>query len=405
MVQWTAQSRLFGDKSPFSQQNLQGEGMDPDEETPLSSLMSMIVIVVHAEIKDLGVSLSSPFTCTALWARNIRNFAIRIQLANGGVGWGEAPTVSPMAVEEPLAMAKIAETCDFLKRSPNMSLGSLLEQIGRIMPGHAYASVRAGMEMALIDAVAYSIGMPLWKVFGGASNTIITNITIPMAGPFRSAQLASDYRGQGYDTLKVKVGENLIAAIHVLQAIRRAHPDCSFIIDANGRYTSAGAIQLLQELHEMKLTPVLFEQPVHRDDWEGLGRVTQFAKEKYGILVAADESCCDIADARKIVERKLANVINIKLAKLGVLGALEVIELARSSGLHLMMSAMVESRLSICFAGHLAAGLACFKFIDLDAPLHLTENPVVGGYEVSGPVYKFTNARGSGASLHCDDIQ
>lgn len=107
----------------------------------LGQLMSMIVIVVHAEIKDLGVSLSSPFTCTALWARKIRNFAIRIQLANGGVGWGEAPTVPLMAVEEPLAMAKIAETCDFLKRSANMSLGSLLEQIGRIMPGHAYASV------------------------------------------------------------------------------------------------------------------------------------------------------------------------------------------------------------------------------------------------------------------------
>lgn len=78
-----------------------------------------------------------------------------------------------------------------------------------------------------------------------------------MAGPFRSAQLASDYRGQGYDTLKVKVGENLIAAIHVLQAIRRAHPDCSFIIDANGRYTSAGAIQLLQELHGDDLKALL----------------------------------------------------------------------------------------------------------------------------------------------------
>ena len=38
--------------------------------------------------------------------------------------------------------------------------------------------VRAGVEMALIDAVANMIGMPLSRVFGGVSNTISTDITV-----------------------------------------------------------------------------------------------------------------------------------------------------------------------------------------------------------------------------------
>lgn len=38
--------------------------------------------------------------------------------------------------------------------------------------------VRAGVEMALIDAVAKSIGVPLWRLFGGALDTITTNITV-----------------------------------------------------------------------------------------------------------------------------------------------------------------------------------------------------------------------------------
>lgn len=38
--------------------------------------------------------------------------------------------------------------------------------------------VRAGVEMALIDAVSYSIGVPLWRLFGGASNTLTTDITV-----------------------------------------------------------------------------------------------------------------------------------------------------------------------------------------------------------------------------------
>lgn len=112
---------------------------------------------------------------------------------------------------------------------------------------------------------------------------------------------------------------------------------------------------------EMELTPVLFEQPVHRDDWEGLGLVTKIAKDKYGVSVAADESCRGLADVRKIAKENLADVINIKLAKVGVLGALDIIEFARLSELGLMIGGMVETKLAMGFAGHLAAGLGCFK--------------------------------------------
>ena len=111
----------------------------------------------------------------------------------------------------------------------------------------------------------------------------------------------------------------------------------------------------------MGVTPVLFEQPVHRDDWEGLGHVSKVARDKYGVSVAADESCRSLVDVKKIVEGNLANVINIKLAKVGVLGALEIIDAARAAGLDLMIGGMVETRLAMGFAGHLAAGLGCFK--------------------------------------------
>uniref|UniRef100_A0A453DV25 Uncharacterized protein n=1 Tax=Aegilops tauschii subsp. strangulata TaxID=200361 RepID=A0A453DV25_AEGTS len=37
---------------------------------------------------------------------------------------------------------------------------------------------RAGVEMAVIDAVANSIRIPLWRLFGGASNTVTTDMTV-----------------------------------------------------------------------------------------------------------------------------------------------------------------------------------------------------------------------------------
>lgn len=204
--------------------------------------------------------------------------------------------------------------------------------------------------------------------------------------------LASKYNIQGFKILKLKVGKNLMSDIEVLQAIRAVHPDCLFILDANEGYTSEEAIQVLEKLHgtsflpievfmqlmilfihcqeryhfvyfyaEMEVTPILFEQPVHRDDWDGLGYVSEIARNKYRVSVAADESCRSLDDVKKISKENLADVINIKLAKVGVLGALEIIDLARASGLDLMIGGMVETRLAMGFAGNLAAGLGCFK--------------------------------------------
>lgn len=370
------------------------------------NLMATFTVNVHrAEGRPLNVPLIAPFTIATSRLDNVENVAIRIELSNGCVGWGEAPILPFVTAEDqPTALAKAEEACKCLRQSSGNSLCFILGELGRILPGHQFASVRAGIEMALIDAAATSTGIPLWRLFGGASNAITTDITIPIVSAAEAAELASKYHTQGFKTLKLKVGKNLRGDIEVLQAIRKAHPHCLFILDANEGYTSRQAIEVLEKLNEMDVTPILFEQPVHRDDWEGLGRVTAIARDKYGVSVAADESCRSLADVQKIVKEKLADVVNIKLAKVGVLGALEIIDLARASGLDLMIGGMVETRLAMGFAGHLAAGFGCFKFIDLDTPLLLAEDPVLEGYEVSGPNYKFSNARGHGGYLHWKNV-
>ncbi|KAI4324668.1 hypothetical protein MLD38_030135 [Melastoma candidum] len=373
------------------------------------TLLDTFLVHIHkAETRPLDVPLISPFTIANSRLDGVSNVAIRVELRNGCVGWGEAPVLPGVTAEDQDgALAKGKEACEVFMgcttdNKGGMTLGMVLEEVGRVLPGHRFASVRAGFEMALIDAAANSIRAPLYELFGGVLNAITTDITIPIVSPAEAAELASKYRKQQFKTLKLKVGKNLHTDIEVLQAIRAVHPDCSFILDANEGYKSSEAIEVLDKLNAMGVTPILFEQPVHRDDWEGLGHVTRMARDKYGVSVAADESCRGVDDVERIIEGSLANVINIKLAKLGVMGALKIIERVRASNLDLMIGGMVETRLAMGFAGHLAAGFGCFKFIDLDTPLLLAEDPVYGGYEVSGANYKFTNARGHGGFLHWD---
>ncbi|KAJ6792014.1 putative L-Ala-D/L-amino acid epimerase [Iris pallida] len=362
------------------------------------------VDVGHAEGRPLDVPLIAPFTIASSKLNSVSNVAVRIELRNGSVGWGETPVLpSVTAEDQPTALAAAGEACGMLVGGVPMTLGVALEEIGRVLPGHDFASVRAGVEMALIDAVANSIGIPLWRLFGGVSNSIKTDITIPIVSPNEAAALAAEYRGRGFTTLKLKVGKDLKSDIEVLKSIRLVHPDCEFILDANEGYTANEAIEVLDKLHEMGVTPILFEQPVHRDNWEGLYHVSQVAKDTHGVSVAADESCRSLDDANRIIQGNLAHVINIKLAKSGILAALEIIEVARRAGVALMIGGMVETRLAMGFAGHLAAGFGCFRYIDLDTPLLLSEDPVHGGYEVSGPVYKYANSRGHGGFLHWEN--
>ena len=52
-----------------------------------------------------------------------------------------------------------------------------------------------------------------------------------------------------------------------------------------------------------------------------------------------------------------------------------------------MIGAMMESRLATSAAAHFVAGLGGFRYIDLDTPMLLAEDPFTGGYEQQGGIY------------------
>ncbi|EFJ25629.1 hypothetical protein SELMODRAFT_413825 [Selaginella moellendorffii] len=351
------------------------------------------------------------FTIATTKLEAVANVAVRVELADGSVGWGEAPTLFPVTAEDQtVALDQAGRCCRMLEQlEPGLSCMEILSSVGNLLPGHDYASVnfshflslrqaRAGIEMAVIDAAARSVGIPLWKFFGGASNFVTTDITIPICEPDNAARLAMEYAQRGFRTVKTKVGgRDLSSDIAMLHAIRSSHPTCNLILDAYEGYTSHEALRVLQELQGDHSYSLRAASGTRRLGWFAL--VSKKARELYGVPVAADESCRSLDDAQRIADEELAPVINVKLAKLGVLGALEVISLARENKIELMIGGMVETRLGMGFAAHLAAGFGFFRYIDLDTPLLLAEDPIEGGYQVHSKKYIMTNAPGQGINL------
>ena len=58
-----------------------------------------------------------------------------------------------------------------------------------------------------------------------------------------------------------------------------------------------------------------------------------------------------------------------------------------------MIGAMIESRLATSAAAHFVAGLGGFRYIDLDTPMLLAEDPFTGGYEQRGGMYDVSSVK------------
>jgi L-Ala-D/L-Glu epimerase len=246
-------------------------------------------------------------------------------------------------------------------------------------------AARCGIETAIVDALCRAMRVPLWGFLGSADvREHETDITIPIADVEKTVALARGWHARGFRLLKMKVGKlgsDVEEDIQRVDAVYRAFPDVRFIVDANQGYTRETCARFVREITRRGGTIVLLEQPVPREDLEGLAAL----RRDTGIPVAADESVRTLADAREVRRRDAADLINIKITKSGLCEALEIAAYARAAGFRLMIGGMVETRVAMACSFGIVLGTGGYDVLDLDTPLLLAADPIAGGYRYDGP--------------------
>lgn len=210
------------------------------------------------------------------------------------------------------------------------------------------------------------------------------------------ARDAVDAIRRGYDTLKVKVGIDPSLDVARLAAIRQAvGPEVRIRIDANQAWSPKQAVRLLNQMQDKGLDIELVEQPVKAHDYEGLKYVT----ERSYVPVLADEAVFSVEDALKIVQMQAADLINIKLMKCGGLtNALKIATLAEVCGVECMIGCMLEAKVSVNAAVHLACARKIITRVDLDGPVLCSEDPVEGGAVFNEKEITVSDAPGLGVT-------
>lgn len=336
------------------------------------------IVAVSAEPLDLP--LREPFAIAGGSTMIARNVLIRIELADGTVGLGEAapyPQVDGDTQESVLAC---------VERMRSVITGSdagRWRQVSQRISEAEKVSQAAlcGLETAILDALTRHCALPLWKFLGGKQTELRTDMTVTAGDAEHAVASALEIRNRGIFTLKVKIGALIPAKdAERIMAIKAVVPECRLLVDANGGYSPREAIEFLEHVRKAGINLEAFEQPVRREDWTGLGKVRRASD----VPVFADESARNTEDVVRIAKAELADGINIKIMKSGVIGAIRMWELAHAHGLDLMIGGMVESILAMSCSASLAAGLGGFRLVDLDTPLFVSRHPFIGGFAQDG---------------------
>ncbi|GAA1235228.1 hypothetical protein GCM10009676_18890 [Prauserella halophila] len=187
--------------------------------------------------------------------------------------------------------------------------------------------------------------------------------------------------GDGFDVLKIKLGDDRHADLERLRAVRDAAPDVRFRLDANQGWDVKSAIRVIRAIEDAGIPLELVEQPVGKHDLAGMAAVTAAVD----VPVMADESVSSPRSALEIVQRRAADLLNIKLAKCGGIGeALAIADIARAAGVDCMVGAMMEPRISIAAAAHVAAAHPAVTLVDLDSAEWIDDPDLDGGYTLHG---------------------
>ncbi|HLH60689.1 MAG TPA: dipeptide epimerase [Ktedonobacteraceae bacterium] len=339
-------------------------------------------------VEPLNIPLREPFTIATGSTSEARNILVTLELEDGSMGYGEGAPFPPSTGESQETALAAARGCAALIEGKDAARWRILSKLMHSVY-FSQATARAAMEMALLDALARSYGMPLYVFFGGAGTIVETDMSIPLVSAEHAYELAGDIVARGISSIKIKVGSELREDVERVEAVREAAPGLGLTLDANQGYTANEALLCLEALDDRDIRPLLLEQPVPKEDYEGLRYVTQHTS----VPVAADESAYSAANVAHLIAMGAANVINIKLMKCGIVEALDIAAVCRATHTQLMIGAMMESRLAASAAAHFVAGLGGFRFIDLDTPMLLAKDPFTGGYEQRGGVYDVSVVR------------
>ncbi|MEE9291553.1 MAG: dipeptide epimerase [Acidobacteriota bacterium] len=335
-----------------------------------------MIRILSVEAVPISLRLAEGYRIAGASYTEAENIILKVDASDGRTGFGCAAAAEEVTGESHAAsLSALRDTLiPLLRESDARNPGEVAVRAADLAPGAPAA--RAAVDIALHDLLGRREGLPLARVLGLRRSRLLTSITLGISDD-RPATIEAARRhvAAGFRILKIKIGEDWESDARLIRELRAAlGPDILIRADGNQGYSEEDALQFLEAVASADLE--LLEQPTPAADLEALSRLTAASK----VPMMADESILAAPDADRIIERRAAKLVNIKLMKCGgITGALEITRRTEPAGIGAMIGCNDESRISIAAALHFALAAANVDRADLDGHLDLVDDPAREG--------------------------
>jgi D-galactarolactone cycloisomerase len=176
----------------------------------------------------------------------------------------------------------------------------------------------SGIDMAAHDAMGKIVGRPVCDLIGGrqrdkvpvyASGGYFTRDADPFAALARQLE---DLPARGFDAYKIKIGRHPEEDEQRVKLARRIVGERAYLtVDSNGNYTVDAVLESMRRIAAYDIG--WYEEPLAPQDWKGYAEL----KPRATIPVATGEALYEIFDLRRLIDGRLADVVQPDLAICG----------------------------------------------------------------------------------------
>lgn len=284
---------------------------------------------------------------------------VQVWLTHGATGFGEAATIGGPSwnEESPESIMHAVQNhlAPVLLQQDGTRFEALLSRMNAACKGNWFA--KSAVEMAVIDAVSRTYGLPAWQLLGGKQRD-----SMQLAWTLASGDLTRDLdeaakqlEARRHNLFKMKIGarspEDDVA--HVAAIARELQGKAKLTVDINQAWDGNTARRWLPVMAEAGV--YLFEQPVAHWNIEAMRKLSA---DRANGLIMADESVCLPQDAARLVREDACQVFSLKVAKHGgLLQTKKIAAVAEAADIGWYGGTMLETSIGSAAGAHVFSTL------------------------------------------------
>ncbi|TSE01564.1 chloromuconate cycloisomerase [Skermania sp. ID1734] len=365
----------------------------------------LTIVGVETTILDVPLVRAHKFATTEMTAQPLLLVAIRT--AAGTVGHGEGvvpggPWWGGESVETMQALIERYMAPVLAGRRVN-DITAIMADIEKVVARAQFA--KAAVEIALHDAWARTLGVPVHTLLGGAFRRSIDVTWALGAAP--AAEIIDEaielLETRRHFSFKLKMGalDPETDTQRVVQIAQALHVKAGVRVDINARWDRLTALKYLPRLADGGVE--LIEQPTPGDQIEVLAELNQLLP----VPVMADESVQSPHNALDVVRQRAADVIAIKTTKLGGLRrSRETVAIARAAGIACHGATSIEGPIGTAASIHFACAEPGIDFgSELFGPLLFEEELLTTPLRYADGQVHLPDGPGLGVELNPDAVK